>query len=144
MNSWAITKREILLCEQHVLINIQRVEYKWSCKNGCMRGGKKNLSKQDAQRRRKCKSVVATCLTAPQWMLFTPSSRHPAAVIPLSLNYYLLALPLALLASPLASSVPFIAFLNNFYKWGGSLRCKHARPPARMHVRSAQLSLIKV
>lgn len=41
---------------------------------------------------------------------------HTSAVIPLSLNYYLLALPLALAASPLASSVPFIAFLNNFYK----------------------------
>lgn len=39
---------------------------------------------------------------------------------PLPLNYYLLALPPA----PLASSVPFIAFLNNFYQRGGfSLPC---------------------
>lgn len=28
-----VTKREILLCEQHVLINIQGVEYERSCKN---------------------------------------------------------------------------------------------------------------
>lgn len=124
----------MLLCEQHVLINIQRAEDEWSCKNACMRGEKKNLSKQDAQRWRKCKSAVATCLTAQQWILFTPSSRHPANVIPLSLNYYLLALPLAPLASPLASSVPFIAFLNNFYKWGEVFSAANVRAaPARTY-----------
>lgn len=77
IDSQAITKREILLRAQHNLINIQ---HKPSCKNACMRRGK--VSKQDAQH--KCKSAAATCLTAQQRILFFPSSRHPAAVIPLS------------------------------------------------------------
>lgn len=65
----------------------------------------------------------------------------------LPLNYYLLALPLALLASPLASSVPFIAFLNNFYKWGGvgffCLRCERARPYATPRSALTHQSLIE-
>lgn len=119
-----------MLCEQHVLINMQRAEYEWSCKNACTRGGRK----KNSPNKMLSGGVNARARLQPVWGRRSGCcSRRPpdttAAVIPLSLNYYLLELPLALLASPLASSVPFIAFLNNFYKWGGFQCCQlaHAR-----------------
>lgn len=61
---------------------------------------------------RGCNLFGGAAVDAVHAVLQTPGRRNSS----LPLNYYLLALPLALLASPLASSVPFIAFLNNFYK----------------------------
>lgn len=84
--------------KQHILINIH--------------GEKKKLSKHDAERRRReCESTAAAAAAAVVVTLTAAvDGAHPAAVTPLSsLNYYLSALPRALLAA-------FIAFLNNFYK----------------------------
>lgn len=87
-----------MLCEQHILINIQEVE----AVKMCVWGGKES-SEGDAQLQGKC------------YNLFRGPTADALPLKYLSFNYYLLALPLAFLAY----SVLFISFLNNVFEWGG-------------------------